>query len=76
MELQKLRQEKEKKLSELLSSKEEELTRARLELATGKLKDVHKLTSLRREVARLKTILREKEMIKQAGSLTQGEEDG
>ena len=51
---------------EELLRKQQEMTRelfdARLEAATGQLGHTHKVQRLRREVARLRTIMREREL--------------
>ncbi len=51
---------------EELLRKQQEVTRqlfdARLEAATGQLGHTHKVQTLRREVARLQTIMREREL--------------
>lgn len=54
-----LRQRGEPELRSLLSSKNEELQKARFKHALSQLRQTHNLKTLRREIARLTTILGE-----------------
>ena len=47
----------------LLRQKREELVKSRLELRMNKVKNVHKVLSLRKEIAIMETIKREKEFL-------------
>ena len=47
----------------LLRQKREELVKSRLELRMNKVKNVHKVLSLRKEIAVMETIKREKEFL-------------
>jgi len=57
--IQELRQLSNGEIQEELKKSSRELMKARLEHATGTLKETHKLKSLRRYIAQLKTILTE-----------------
>jgi len=72
MDLKKVRQEKKEKLTEMLRAKENELAKAYLDLVTGKLKNTSKLSLLKKEVAKLKTILREKEILQRVSEIQNG----
>lgn len=56
------RAKSKKDLLRLLEEKRKELAHRKMELRIGKLKNVHLLASLRKEIARILTILREKEL--------------
>ena len=71
-ELQQIRQEKVEKLLGQLKSKELELAKMRLELTTGKLKNFRKISALRKEIAQIKTVLKEREIINQSVSANNG----
>lgn len=47
-----------------LEDKKEEMWRLRLQQSTGELKDTNSFTKVRRDIARLKTILRERQLEK------------
>ena len=72
MDLKKVRQEEKEKLTEMLRAKENELAKAYLDLVTGKLKNTSKLSLLKKEVAKLKTILREKEILQRVSEIQNG----
>lgn len=55
-----LRERGEAELESLLASKADELQKARFKHALGQLRTTHTLRSLRREVARIETVLRER----------------
>jgi large subunit ribosomal protein L29 len=70
--LSQIRQEKVEKLLGQLKNKELELTKMRLELTTGKLKNFRKISALKKEIAQIKTVLREREIINQSVSANNG----
>lgn len=49
-------------LKRLIEKAEEELVKLRIDLGAGKLKDIHQVKKKRRDLARIKTILKEKEL--------------
>jgi large subunit ribosomal protein L29 len=49
-------------LKKLMAKAQEDLVRLRTDLGSGKLKDVHQVKKKKRDLARYKTILREKEL--------------
>ena len=55
-----LRERGEPELRSLLSSKQEELHKARFKHALGQLRQTHGLRNMRRDIARLTTILGER----------------
>ena len=55
-----LRERGDAELKSLLTGKAEELQKARFKHSLGQLRATHQLGSLRREVARIETILRER----------------
>lgn len=70
--LSQIRQEKVEKLLGQLKNKELELTKMRLELTTDKLKNFRKISALKKEIAQIKTVLREREIINQSVSANNG----
>lgn len=50
-------------LKALLSEKKAELTKLKLELSLKKIKNVHAKILKRRDIARIKTLIREKELM-------------
>jgi ribosomal protein L29 len=61
-DLQELRAKTKKELLELIRKTKEELVRLRMEKEAGKLKDVHLVRRKSDDLARLKTIFKEKEL--------------
>lgn len=51
-----------KELNESLKKTQLELVKARMEKATAKVKDVYKITKIRKKIAVIKTIIREREL--------------
>ena len=51
-----------RELRELIKKTQEELARLKVELGAGKVKDTQAVNKKRHDLARLKTILREKEL--------------
>jgi len=51
-----------KELKELMKKTQGELVQLRTDLGAGKLKNVHQIKMKRRDLARIKTIIREKEL--------------
>ncbi len=51
-------------LNKLLRQSQTEWLKLKLELKTGKLKNLHQSRQKRKEIARIKTIIREKELVK------------
>ncbi len=65
-EIQELHQKKIEELEQLLQEVQKELAKARLEVEANRLEDTAKPYRLRKKLARIKTIIREKELIKEA----------
>ncbi|MBI4999699.1 50S ribosomal protein L29 [Candidatus Gottesmanbacteria bacterium] len=66
MKKDELSQTRNKTLQELrkeLKEKKQELTKIRLEVSTGKIKNMKAGKSLRRDIAQLSTIIRDKEPV-------------
>lgn len=63
-ELKQLHGKTEKELKTLAEKAQEELVKLRLNLGSGKLKDTQVINKKRHDLARLKTILKEKERSK------------
>lgn len=61
-EFKKLREESIQSLKKTLSVKQEEKLKTQMELKTGQLKNVKRVKSLRKEIAQILTIIREKEL--------------
>jgi len=61
-ELQELRTKNKEELFQLIRKAEEELVKLRMEKEAGKLKNVHLITKRSNDLAKLKTILRQKEL--------------
>lgn len=61
-ELQELRAKTVKELDELIKKVEEESVKLRVDKKAGKLKNVHQVVKKKHDLARLKTILKEKEL--------------
>jgi large subunit ribosomal protein L29 len=62
-----LREMTDKELQEKLRQLVEETFRYRYQLSTGQMEDTNVITRNRRDVARLRTILRERELSQEAG---------
>jgi large subunit ribosomal protein L29 len=63
-----LRERPAGELNSMLATKVEELFKARTKLALGQLRTTHEITALRRDVARLKTVLNEQQKKTKSGS--------
>lgn len=64
-QIQELHQKETGELRKLLSQAQDELVKLRMDLEAKKIKDVHVLAKKRDEIARIKTILKEKELVKE-----------
>lgn len=64
MELKKMREMTEVELNSELAKKKKELFNLRFQHVTGQLENPVKMREVKREIARVKTILREKELAK------------
>jgi large subunit ribosomal protein L29 len=62
-ELTKLRNKKETELAKLINEKKLALAKTKAELGTGSEKNLKKVKNLKRDVAQMKTLLKEKEII-------------
>ena len=60
MKVKELRQKSEKELNDLLNERKHKLGQLKFDLASKKLKNIKQIMELRRDVARVKTILKEK----------------
>lgn len=60
MRAKELRQKTEKELDDLLIEKSHNLGKLKFDLASKKLKNVMQIKELRREIARIKTIIKNK----------------
>ena len=60
MKAKELRQKSEKELNDLLNERKHKLGQLKFDLASKKLKNIKQIMELRRDVARVKTILKEK----------------
>lgn len=65
-QIQELHQKETGELRKLLSQAQDELVKLRMDLEAKKIKDVHALTKKRDEIARIKTILKEKESMEES----------
>lgn len=70
-QLQELHTKSIKELNELVKKAQEELVKLKVELGAGRLKDTQAMNKKRHDLARIKTILREKELLKPATTETQ-----
>ncbi len=61
MKTKELRELSDKNINELINKGRKDLRKARFERASGGLKNLLKIRSLRREIARALTVLKEKE---------------
>jgi|YelNatPaOPRAMG01_1025707.scaffolds.fasta_scaffold00218_27 large subunit ribosomal protein L29 len=61
MKPQELREKSKKELEELLLETRQKLFRLKLDLASGKLKNFNQIKQTKREIARILTILKEKQ---------------
>lgn len=66
MQISELRTKTKKELLTLLQSLQKELLSLRFDLAKEKLKDTSRVKKIRKDVARIKTVLREKEILEKA----------
>jgi len=60
MKAKKLREKSISELQKLLVDHQEKLLKARFDLASGKLKNVREIQKLKKEIARILTILKQK----------------
>lgn len=65
-DIKELHQKKIDELRNLAAEVQKELTRAKLEVQANRLEDTTKPYRLRKKLARIKTIIREKELIQEA----------
>lgn len=65
MKAKELRELSDLELQKLLQDTEEEIFRLRIQKATGQLENVRLLKQVRKRLARIKTILREREILKE-----------
>lgn len=65
-QIQELHQKETGELRKLLSQAQDELVKLRMDLEAKKIKDVHALAKKRDEIARIKTILKEKESMEES----------
>jgi large subunit ribosomal protein L29 len=63
MEATELRAQNTQELRHKLEESYQELFNLRFQWASGQLEDHNRITSLRRDIARLRTVLRERELI-------------
>lgn len=63
MNVKELRKKEEKELLKLLDEKRKELVKHRLDRKVGSLMNGSEITKMRREVARILTVLKEKEVL-------------
>jgi large subunit ribosomal protein L29 len=62
-----------KELESKLDSAYQEMFNLRFQWASGQLEDHNRITAMRRDIARLKTVLRERELAALAAGRQQGE---
>ena len=62
MTIKEIRELSDKEIVSKINETKEELFNLRFQQATGSLEKPHKINELRKEVARMKTILREREL--------------
>lgn len=65
-QIQELHQKETGELRKLLSQAQDELVKLRMDLEAKKIKDIHALAKKRGEIARIKTILKEKESMEES----------
>ena len=65
MEAREIRGMPPAELKRRLDEAHQELFNLRFQMVTGQLKDTNRLTEVRQDIARLKTVLREREMAKE-----------
>ncbi len=65
MKIKELRQKTEKELKDLLNENKQKLGQLKFDLASKKLKNVREIRELRRDIARILTILNEKNVKKE-----------
>ena len=61
-DIQALQSKNQKELEDLVRQTQAELVKLRVDLGAGKIKDVHAVVNKSRDLARVKTILRGKEL--------------
>lgn len=66
MKVRQLIQKSSQELKALLTKKRKELVKVNLDLKMKKIKDVHQKKKMRHDIARILTILRERELTKEA----------
>jgi len=60
MRIKEIRQKSEKELQKLLQDSREKLRQLRFDLASGKVKNVREIRQIRKDIARILTILKTK----------------
>jgi len=60
MKVREIRQKSEKELQKLLQDSREKLRQLRFDLASGKVKNVREIRQIRKDIARILTILKTK----------------
>jgi large subunit ribosomal protein L29 len=73
MEVKELRDLADAELAEKESQLVQELFNLRLQMATGRLENPMKIRNVRRDVARVKTIMRQQTLAKEAGAARGGQ---
>jgi len=63
MEAREIRAMATEEIQRKLGEAQEELFNLRFQWSTGQLKDTNRLTQVKRDIARVKTILRERELV-------------
>jgi ribosomal protein L29 len=66
--LAEVKQKKSKELEKLLGKRRHELAKSQVESVSGKEKNIKKPKLIKRDIAQIQTVLREKQMISQAGN--------
>lgn len=67
-QLEELRNKTEQELKDLIKKAEEELVKLKMELGAGKLKDTQAVNRKRHDLARVKTIIKQKELSREKHS--------
>jgi large subunit ribosomal protein L29 len=68
MKAYEIRNLSDKDIDQKLEETSEELFNLRFQMAIGQVKDPNRITALKRDVARLKTVLRERQLAAQQGA--------
>ena len=67
MKIQELHKKTKEDLSQILREKREKLCQLNFDLSSGKVKNIREIRMIKKDIARIKTLIKERELSKQNG---------